>query len=250
VRFGGRLGVCRTTHGMMIARGGRGGFRCGRGVLLAAVDDVAAAHQECANNAKRQGDDEDFNWTCHNTPNLDPGLSSRHSEFARSSTFLALSSAPQQSRGVPLQTESLEFKPSPIHGTGGFARCDLPAGARVIEYVGERIDKRESLARCERGEHFIFDLDDQWDLDGNVEWNLARFLNHSCSPNCDAEFIEERIWIVTTRPVACGEELTFNYGYDLEEYREHPCHCGAANCVGFIVAEEFFSGMPEREIRA
>ena len=145
--------------------------------------------------------------------------------------------------------ELLELKPSPIHGTGGFARGDLPAGARVAEYLGERIDKRESLARCMRGEPFIFHLDEQWNLDGNVGWNPARFLNHSCAPNCDADFIDGRIWIVTIRPVACGEELTFNYGYDLPDYREHPCRCGAPGCVGYIVASEFFEHVQRDEKR-
>jgi len=134
----------------------------------------------------------------------------------------------------------VDFKPSPIHGTGGFARADMPARMRVIEYVGERIDKRESLTRCMRGEPFIFHLDELWNLDGNVDWNPARFLNHSCVPNCEAELIDGRIWIVTVRPVARGEELTFNYGYDLTDYREHPCRCGAPGCVGYIVASEFF----------
>jgi len=137
-------------------------------------------------------------------------------------------------------SEHFEVKPSLIHGMGGFARADLPAGARVIEYVGERIDKQEALVRCMRGESFIFDLDDQWDIDGNVDWNPARFINHSCAPNCEAELIDGRIWIATARPVACGEELTFDYGYDLVDYREHPCRCGAPACVGYIVASEFF----------
>ena len=132
----------------------------------------------------------------------------------------------------PASTDLIEFKPSPIHGTGGFACAELPAGARVIEYTGERIDKRESLARCERGEPFIFHLDEQWNLDGNVERNPARFLNHSCAPNCDAELIDGRIWIVAQRDIRAGEEITFNYGYDLDDYREHPCRCGASNCPG------------------
>lgn len=142
----------------------------------------------------------------------------------------------------------VEFKPSPIHGMGGFARVELPSGTRVLEYVGERIDKRESLGRCMRGESFIFHLDEQWDLDGNVEWNPARFLNHSCAPNCEAEFIDGRIWIMTLRAVARGEELTFNYGYDLEDYREHPCRCGSPDCVGYIVAAEFFDLVQSRTI--
>ncbi|GDX11860.1 hypothetical protein LBMAG57_36320 [Verrucomicrobiota bacterium] len=110
----------------------------------------------------------------------------------------------------------------------------------MIEYVGERIDKAESLNRCEAGNQCLFHLDEHWDLDGNVSWNPARFLNHSCSPNCDAELIEGRIWIVARRDIAAGEELTFNYSYDLTDFREHPCRCGSFACAGFIVAEDLF----------
>jgi hypothetical protein len=77
-------------------------------------------------------------------------------------------------------------------------------------------------------------------LDGNVPWNPARFLNHSCDPNCEAEPDGGRVWIVARRGIRAGEEITFNYGYDLQDYREHPCRCGAADCVGYIVAAEFF----------
>jgi len=146
-----------------------------------------------------------------------------------------------------VETELVILKSSPIHGKGGFARMDIPAGARVIEYVGEFISKRESLARCERGEEYIFAIDEEHDLDGNVDWNPARFLNHSCEPNCEALFVDGRIWIVAIRDVRAGEELTFNYSYDLEDYREHPCRCGAKGCVGFIVAEEFFDHVRRRE---
>ncbi len=132
----------------------------------------------------------------------------------------------------------LVFKPSPIHGTGGFARAGIAAGTRIIEYTGERICKGESLRRCEQGNHFIFALDDEHDLDGNVEGNPARFLNHSCDPNCEAVLDEGRIWIVALRDISAEEEITFNYGYDLEDYREHPCRCRAARCAGYIVAEE------------
>jgi SET domain-containing protein len=75
-----------------------------------------------------------------------------------------------------------------------------------------------------------------------VEWNPARLINHSCEPNCEALTDDDnRIWIVAKRDIAAGEELTFNYNYDLEDFKEHPCQCGAQNCVGFIVAEEFFA---------
>ena len=138
------------------------------------------------------------------------------------------------------ETEWVSLKTSSIHGTGGFARRDVPAGTRVLEYVGEKIDKSESLRRCEADNPFIFTLNEETDIDGNVAWNPARFLNHSCAPNCEAEVAEGRIWIVTLRPVGAGEELTFNYGFDLEDYKNYPCQCGAPDCIGFMVAEEFF----------
>jgi SET domain-containing protein len=138
------------------------------------------------------------------------------------------------------------FKRSGIQGTGVFAKTDFRRGERVIEYLGEKIDKAESLRRCELDNQFIFSLNDHEDLDGSVEWNPARFLNHSCSPNCDAEMDNGRIWISANRDIRVGEELTFNYGFDLEDYRDYPCHCGSPNCVGFIVAEEFFEHVRSR----
>ena len=140
-----------------------------------------------------------------------------------------------------METDLAGFRSSSIHGTGGYARQDIASGARVIEYVGEKITKAESLRRCEEDNQYIFTLDDEFDLDGNVPWNPARFLNHSCAPNCEAEVDGGRIWILALRDIKAGEELTFNYGYDLEDYREHPCRCGAPECVGYIVAEEFFA---------
>lgn len=138
------------------------------------------------------------------------------------------------------ETEWIVFQPSRIHGTGGFARKDISRGAQIIEYVGEKIDKAESLRRCEADNQYIFALDAATDLDGNVDWNPARFINHSCAPNCDAEMDQGRIWIIARRDIQCGEELCFNYGFDLSDYKDYPCHCGSPDCVGFIVAEEFF----------
>jgi SET domain-containing protein len=133
------------------------------------------------------------------------------------------------------------FAESSIHGTGGFAGCDLEPETRLIEYFGERISKEESLRRCVEGNTRIFSLDDEWDLDGEVESNQARWLNHSCDPNCEARLEDDgQIWITSVRRIAAGEELTFNYGYDLEDWEEHPCRCGSSACVGFMVAEEFY----------
>jgi SET domain-containing protein len=142
----------------------------------------------------------------------------------------------------------LRIGPSPIHGEGVFAAASFRAGERVIEYLGEKITKAQSARRCERQNWCIFALDAEFDLDGDFDWNAARRVNHSCAPNCEAECGGGRIWITTLRDIRPGEEITFNYGYELEAYQEHPCRCGAAECVGFIVAEEFFGQLRRRRI--
>jgi len=142
--------------------------------------------------------------------------------------------------------ECLRIGPSAIHGQGLFAQTALRQGVRVIEYLGEKISKAESARRCERQNWCIFSLDDESDLDGDFEWNPARRINHSCAPNCEAECEDGRIWITARRDIRPGEEITFNYGYDWEAYQDHPCRCGAAECLGFIVAEEFFGQLRRR----
>ena len=135
----------------------------------------------------------------------------------------------------------VEFRSSTIHGQGGFALADIPKGTKLIEYIGEKITKAESLIRCEAGNWYIFSIDEEFDLDGNFDWNPARLLNHCCTPNCDAEQSDGHIWIVAQKDIKAGEEITFNYGYELESYADHPCQCGSPECVGFIVSEEYFS---------
>jgi len=146
-----------------------------------------------------------------------------------------------------IETELLVFKASPIHGLGGFAKADIGQGTRIIEYLGERISKSESVRRCEQNNEYVFTLNAEQDLDGNVVWNPARFLNHSCTPNCEAELEDEHIWIMATRDIRAGEEITFNYGYDLVDYRDYPCRCGSPGCVGYMVAEEFFEHVRSRK---
>ena len=103
------------------------------------------------------------------------------------------------------------------------------------------------MRQCEQNNAYIFTLNDEQNLDGNFAWNPARFLNHSCAPNCEAELEDGHIWIIAQRDIQPGEEITFNYGYNLEDYREYPCRCGSPNCVGYIVAEEFFEHVLSRK---
>ena len=140
-----------------------------------------------------------------------------------------------------------EVRPSTIHGTGVFARCDIAEDAIILEYVGERLTKDESERRRVEGNFFVFIVNDEFDIDGAVDWNPARFINHSCAPNCDAWMEDERIWISARRDLRAGEELSFNYGYDLHDYEEHVCRCGAKECLGFMVAEEYFDDVRRKE---
>ncbi len=128
--------------------------------------------------------------------------------------------------------------------------CEIASGTRVIEYTGEKIGKRESERRARErltrsrstGEAavYIFNLNKRQDLDGSSPDNLARLINHSCAPNCEAVQSRGRIWITAIRDIRAGEELSFNYGFDLENWEDHPCLCGSERCVGYIVDEELW----------
>ena len=134
----------------------------------------------------------------------------------------------------------LEMRKSRIHGRGVFARRDIPAGTRLIEYVGLPVSKKRSADLCSKQNSYVFTVSDASDLNGKVSWNPARLINHSCEPNCEANLDEnDRIWIFSIKPIAPGEELTFNYGYSLENFMNFPCRCGAPSCVGYMVSEEF-----------
>ena len=100
-----------------------------------------------------------------------------------------------------------EIKPSPIHGLGAFATVKIPAGTRIIEYAGARITPEEMHARypdatAGAAHHTeLFAIDDDIVIDASVDGNEARFINHSCDPNCDAVVEDGRIWIETIRDV-------------------------------------------------
>ena len=150
---------------------------------------------------------------------------------------------------------------SRIHNTGVFAARDIPRGTKIIEYVGERINKTEGKRRADAllaqskdtggAAVYIFDLNKRWDLDGDVSWNTARFINHSCEPNCAVYDYRGRLWITAKRRIGAGEELTYNYGFDLEHWDDHPCRCGSATCVGHILDKKYWKKLAaEKKKRA
>ena len=157
----------------------------------------------------------------------------------------------------PITSKYIEVRESEIHGTGVFASTKVPKGKKVIEYVGEKITKKESARRSialiekNRGSEtdgavYIFEVNKRHDIDGNIPENTARFINHSCDPNCEPDVIKNRVWLISTRKIKKGEELSYNYGFDLEDYEEHKCRCGAKECIGYITAEDNWPKLKKR----
>lgn len=154
------------------------------------------------------------------------------------------------------QSELCEVRGSVIHGRGVYATQDIPKETKIIEYVGELVDKKESEKRAwaqhakaeESGDAavYIFTLNKRWDIDGNVPWNTARLINHSCDPNCEAWVEGRKIFIHSLKDIRAGQELTFDYGFDIECYEDHPCRCGSDQCIGFIVSREQWDQLRER----
>ncbi len=150
-----------------------------------------------------------------------------------------------KARPKPTESQWAAVRGSRIHGKGMFATRSIPRGTRIIEYTGERIDKDEGFRREElrrrrasRGGDgciYTFELNSRTDIDGRVLWNTARYINHSCEPNCESQIVRGRVWIVALRRIQPGEEITYDYYYDYAHYREHPCRCGARKCAGYIV---------------
>ena len=144
-----------------------------------------------------------------------------------------------------------KVKKSKIHGAGIFATEDISKGVRVIEYIGEKVTRAEGDKRSERrikkylnskttGSVYIFELNSRYDIDGSGKKNKARYINHSCSPNCEVNITKGKIWISSIKKIRKNEELSYDYGYefDKEDYKDHICKCGSKNCIGFIISSD------------
>lgn len=138
---------------------------------------------------------------------------------------------------------------SGIHGKGVFAKESIRKGARIIEYRGVRSSMEEA---CERppsdlaNPHhtFIFELDDGTVIDAGIRGNAARWINHSCDPNCEAiEDEDGRMFIHAMRSIRAGEELTYDYQLiwegrvSMRTRKAHSCGCGTENCRGTMLQE-------------
>jgi hypothetical protein len=116
---------------------------------------------------------------------------------------------------------------SKLHGWGVFAARRIAKNTRIIDYAGEKINHQESLKRecryMKRGTIWCFQINRRWVRDAAVGGNLARFINHSCRPNCYVQVVGDIIWIRAARNIRKGEELTYDYMTDGEGQIQ--CHC-------------------------
>lgn len=138
---------------------------------------------------------------------------------------------------------------SRIHGRGVYAARKLAAGERIIEYRGERItwkeaDRRPPSDPDDPNHTFFFSLSDgKTVIDANVNGNAARWINHSCEPNCESEETDDgRVYIEALRDIRRGEELNYDYGLIIDERltptlkKQHECRCGSPKCRGTMFA--------------
>jgi SET domain-containing protein len=132
-----------------------------------------------------------------------------------------------ESSGVP--SVMIERRRSKLHGWGVFATARIPKNKRIIHYAGEKITHRESAIReaayLKQGRIWCFWLNTRWVIDAGVGGNDARFINHSCTPNCYVQVTDGVIWIRAAKTIEPGEELTYNYRTDGE--KSIACRCRA-----------------------
>lgn len=142
---------------------------------------------------------------------------------------------------------------SAIHGNGVFAVAPIARGERIVEYRGARRTHAEvdagDTGGASSGHTFLFTLNDEYVIDANYRGGVARWINHSCEPNCEALLEEhegddrskDRVFIDAIKDIEAGEELVYNYGITLAEAhtprmkRIWACHCGADNCTGTLL---------------
>ena len=142
-----------------------------------------------------------------------------------------------------------QVRESGIHGKGVYAVRPIQAGDTVLEYKGEIITWEEALDRHphdpEQPNHtFYFHLDDGHVIDGKYQGNSAKWINHSCEPNLEAEQDGDRVFLKALRDITPGEELFFDYGLVIDARmtaklkKEYACWCGAASCRGTMLASK------------
>lgn len=108
-------------------------------------------------------------------------------------------------------------------GLGIFAEQDLPKGACLYEYVGPQLTKEQEEKSKSK---YLFEINARKTIDGTVRWNTARYINHSCRPNCEPNIYKARVYIHTKRKIKAGEELNYDYGKAyFDQFLKDICAC-------------------------
>ncbi len=138
---------------------------------------------------------------------------------------------------------------SRIHGQGVFAKRKIPKGTRIIEYLGDRVPLTDLLLDLNEGKEpnfYAFGLDSSTFIDGTKNGNEARFINHSCQPNCESYIFDQKVYIYAMRDIRRFEELTFDYqlGNPFKKIKNakivnlYKCNCGAPECRGTMISHK------------
>jgi SET domain-containing protein len=147
----------------------------------------------------------------------------------------------------PTAGRRIQVRKSGIHGKGMFALQPIAAGETIIEYKGEVISWREALRRHPHDPNdpnhtFYFHIDDKHVIDAKYRGNAARWINHACDPNCEADEVDGRVFIKALRDLFPGEELFYDYGLIIDERytpklkKQYECRCGSALCRHTMLA--------------
>lgn len=155
---------------------------------------------------------------------------------------------PKATRSSPSRRKTIEVRRSGVHGKGVFAVAPIAAGKRIIEYTGPIITWKEAQKRHphnpdEPNHTFFFHIDDKRVIDG-LNGGSAKWINHACDPNCEADEDDEagRVFITALRDIEPGEELNYDYGLVLEGRhtakikKDYECRCGSPRCRGTMLA--------------
>ena len=148
---------------------------------------------------------------------------------------------------APKSSPRIQTRRSGVHGKGVFALVNIPKGEVIIEYKGEIISWQQAQDRhphnpLEPNHTFYFHINEDHVIDGGVQGNSSRWINHSCNPNCEADEIGEHVFIKAIKNIKAGDELNYDYGLIIDERytpklkAEYPCWCGSKKCRGTLLA--------------
>lgn len=127
-------------------------------------------------------------------------------------------------------------------GRGLFAREDIPKGVCISEYVGRTLSKEEEYTSRSR---YLFEVTKNKTIDGWDKRNIARYINHSCKPNCEVEIHKKRVFVLSKRKIKAGEELGYNYGKSYFDSFIKPIGCRCPKCM----SEKAWAKLQAKELK-